>query len=208
MDLFRLISRNINRDITCYAFGGNAMMFYGYKDDTKDVDIVFALDAERKEFMRCLYDLGYRESSAVTVYVPEKLRDKSKPVVMKTEDGRFDLFVKKVFQTILSPAMQKEVYSVHEFQGKGKLAVQVLRKEFIVLLKSVTSREKDFEDIVTIMKKEKDFNWQFLLEEVKWQFSHGDGWVLLDVEKMMQELKEYVFIPEKWFKELYAIGKG
>jgi len=129
-------------------------------------------------------------------------------VVMKTEDGRFDLFVKKVFQTILSPAMQKEVYSVHEFQGKGKLAVQVLRKEFIVLLKSVTSREKDFEDIVTIMKKEKDFNWQFLLEEVKWQFSHGDGWVLLDVEKMMQELKEYVFIPEKWFKELYAIGKG
>ena len=41
MDLFRLVSRNIKRDLECYAFGGTAMMFYGYNDETKDIDLLF-----------------------------------------------------------------------------------------------------------------------------------------------------------------------
>ena len=34
--LLKLLSKQLQKDITCYAFGGNAMMFYGYKDETKD----------------------------------------------------------------------------------------------------------------------------------------------------------------------------
>ena len=205
--LFAFIGKQIQKKTTAYAFGGNAMMYYGYKDETKDVDLLFEKEEEREEFLRVLKTMGYEDASLLRIYVPEKLKDKYKPIVVKKEDGRFDLFVKKIFQTLLSPKMKDNVFAVHEFKGKYTLTVKVLRKEVLVILKSVTSRERDFEDIVTIMRNEKNFNWEYLLEEVRWQVEHGDGWILLDVEKMMQELKEYVFIQEKYFKELYTMKK-
>ncbi len=207
-ELFTLISKRLRRDVTCYAFGGNAMMYYGYKEETKDVDVVFETEEERTEFCRVLRELGYTETSAITIYVPEKLRDKSKPIVMKRDEGRFDLFVKKIFKTVLSQSMKENLFATHEFRGDGVFIVNVLRKEHLVLLKGITDRKNDFDDIRTIMEKEKDFDWEFLIKEIGWQFEHGDSWVLLDMERTMQELKKVTFIPEKWFKELYKIGKG
>lgn len=119
--------------------------------------------------------------------------------------GRFDLFVKKIFTTLLSPKMKEDIFATHDFRGEHTLKVFVFRKEIIVLLKSVTSRDRDFDDIITIVKNEKHFDWPYFIEEVRWQVQHGDTWVLLDVEKMMKELQEYVFISEKYFKELYAM---
>ena len=207
-ELFMLISKRLTRDVICYAFGGNAMMYYGYKDETKDVDILFETEEERVEFFRILKELGYKETSPITIYVSEKLKDKRKPLMFKHDDGgRFDLFVEKIFQTLLSPQMRENVFAIHEFKGKHALLVRVLRKEHIMLLKAVTDRENDFRDIRTIISQDKNFDWQYFLAEVRWQFEHGDGWVLLEVEKMMRELKKYVFIPEKWFKELYGIRK-
>ena len=73
-NLFNLIARIIQADVTCYAFGGNAMMFYGYKEDTKDVDVLFEQEEERAEFIRALENIGYRETSLLKIYVPEKLQ--------------------------------------------------------------------------------------------------------------------------------------
>ncbi|MDP3640097.1 MAG: hypothetical protein Q8R53_02745, partial [Nanoarchaeota archaeon] len=199
MDLFTFIAKQIRKDIVCYAFGGNAMMYYGYKDETKDVDLVFEHEEEREEFLRVLQQMGYEEFSLLRIYIPEKLKDKHKPIVVKREEGRFDLFVKKIFQTLLSPKMTEDVFAVHEFKGKHTLTVNVLRKEMLVILKSVTSRDRDFDDIVTIVRNDKHFDWAYFLEEVQWQVQQGDGWVLLDVERMMRELKAYVFIPEEYF---------
>lgn len=207
--LFTLIGNELERDVTCYAFGGNAMMYYGYKDETKDVDILFETEEERQGFLRVLKKFGYSDASAFRIYIPEKLREKDKPLIVKHDSGgRFDLFAKRIFQTLLSPRMKEDVFAVHQFRGKWALTVHVFRKEIIVLLKSVTSRDRDFDDIVTIVKQEKAFDWQYLLDEVRWQYQHGDGWVLLDVEKMMKELQEYVFIPEKYMEQLYDLGKA
>jgi len=38
-DLFRLITDYLQKDITCMAIGGTAMMFSGYKAATKDIDL-------------------------------------------------------------------------------------------------------------------------------------------------------------------------
>ena len=40
--LFKLIADYLDKDITCIAIGGTAMMFAGYKTATKDIDLVFA----------------------------------------------------------------------------------------------------------------------------------------------------------------------
>lgn len=203
MQLLKLVSQSITRDIECWAFGGNAMMFYGYKDETKDVDLLFEKEGDRAEFIRVIEDLGFSETSPRNIYVPEKLRDKHKPLMYSRFLSRFDLFVRKIFRTVISPRIKEERYAVHDFKGKHNLRVNVLRKEFIILLKAVTERDKDFEDILTIAKKEKNLDWQLLIDEAIWQHSHGDSWILIDVEKVMKELKKYVFIEQKYFRQVY-----
>ena len=207
MDLFRLISRNIKRNLECYAFGGTAMMFYGYKDETKDIDLLFEKDADRDEFINALKALGFSETTPQNIYIPEKLREKDIPRMFKRDDNRFDIFSKRIFKTVISPGMKEDIFALHEFKQKRNLKVKVLRKEHIVLLKAVTERKNDFDDIRAIVEKEKAFDWQYLTDEVLWQYRHGDSWVLLDAEKMIKELKKYVFIEEKYLKQLYAAKK-
>ena len=206
--LFTLIAKRINYNIVCYAFGGNAMMYYGYKDETKDVDLLFEHADQRTAFIETLKALGYDDASLLHIYTPDKLKDPYKPIVLTKEDGRFDLFLARIFSTFLSPIMKEHVFAVHEFRGKHTLTVNVLSKEVIVLLKSVTSRERDFDDIVTIMQNEKQFNWRSLLDEVRWQVEHGNEWVVIDVGKMMEELTEYIFVPEAYFAELRGMVGG
>ncbi|MBS3138444.1 hypothetical protein J4207_01935 [Candidatus Woesearchaeota archaeon] len=201
-NLFHIISTNLKKNIRCFAFGGTAMIFYGYKDETKDVDFLFEHEEERAEFTRVLEKLGFRESSPFKVYIPEKLRDPHRPKMYSSETARFDLFVKKIFHTLLSPRMSEDVYAIHEFKDVHTLKVHVLRKEHLVILKSVTERERDFEDIRTIVEKEKNFDWQYLVDEVLWQYQNGDTWVLLDTIKMLHELRKYVFVEQKYLKQL------
>lgn len=207
MELFRLISSSIERDIECWAFGGNAMMFYGYKDETKDIDLLFDEIDDRAEFINAIERIGFIEGGLRNIYVPEKLRDKHKPLIYFRYDIRFDLFVKKIFKTLISPKMKDDLFAIHDFKGKHNLRVKALRKEHIVLLKAVTERQNDFDDIRTIVEKEKRFDWQYLVDEAIWQHQHGDSWILLDVEKMMKELKKYVFIEQKYLKQLYGAAK-
>ena len=207
MSIFGLISKEISKNIECYAFGGTAMMFYGYKDETKDIDLLFEDEASGNEFVKVIKNLGFSETTLVNIYIPEKLREKNVPRMFKREDNRFDIFLKKIFKTAISPKMKEDLYAVHDFKGKNNLRVNVLRKEFIVLLKAVTERDRDFEDILTIVKREKTFDWQYLIDEVLWQYRNGDSWVLLDAEKMLRELKKYVFIEEKYLKQIYAVKK-
>ena len=208
LSLFQLMSNTIKKDVTCYAFGGTAMMFYGYKEETKDVDLLFELEEEREEFIRALHLLGYTETTSKLLYSLEKLQDKHKPLMFKREDSRFDLFVKQIFKTLLSEKIKQDIFAVHEFKGKATLTVKVVRKECIVLLKAVTDRDKDFEDILTIVQRDQHFDWQYLIDEVIWQYQHGDSWVLLDMEETLKELKQYIFIGEKYLKQLYAVVKN
>ena len=200
--LLDIISKEIKKDLVCYAFGGTAMMFYGYKEETKDIDILFQTEEERTEFIRAIEKLGFKEKDSIKLYVPEKLKDKFKPLMYLRDDYRFDLFVKKIFKTIISPKMEEDLFAVQEFKHQKNLNIKVLRKEHIVMLKAVTERDKDFEDILTIVKKDKDFNWQYLVDEVIWQYERGDGWILLDTEKMLRELGKHIFIEEKYIKQL------
>src|SRR3989338_4775757 len=146
LDLFRIVGNTITRDVQCYAFGGTAMLFYGYKDETKDIDLLFEDEPQRKEFIRAIGALGFEEASPFRLYIPKKLLDRHRPLMYKRDDSRFDLFVKCIFQTKLSPQMKEDKYAVHEFKGKHTLTVNVLRTEHLVVLKAVTERDRDFED--------------------------------------------------------------
>lgn len=201
-ELFQTIAKHLNQDVTCYAFGGTAMMYFGCKDQTKDIDLLFEDVQSREKFIHAIAQLGFTETSPFKVYIPDKLREKYRPLMFSLDQIRFDLFASKIFHTTLSPGMQEEVFAVHEFREKHTLTVKALAPEHIFMLKAVTERQNDFDDIRTILEKKPNFNWQYLLDETIWQYKNGDSWVLYDVEKTLQELKEYIFIPEAYLKKL------
>lgn len=204
MNFFTIISKKLLRDIQCYAFGGTAMMFYGYKEETKDIDFLFESSEERTEFIRVIGGLGFKERSLFKIYIPEKLRDPHRPLMYERDGIRLDLFAKKIFHTETSPKMKEDLYAVHEFKSAHIFRVNVLRKEHLVILKSVTERKNDFDDIKKIVEKEKTFDWQYLVDEVLWQYKNGDNWVLIDTIKMLHELRKYVFVEQKYLKQLTA----
>ena len=77
-NLLQLVSRYLKKNVTCYAFGGNAMMFYGYKNATKDIDIIFETEEERNVFIDAIMYLGYKQMSMKGVYIENLCKEKHK----------------------------------------------------------------------------------------------------------------------------------
>lgn len=201
--LFRLVSRYLKKDIVCWAFGGTAMIFYGYKTFTKDIDLLFETEEDKEEFIKAIKELGYEKKSLFNIYIEEKSKDKNAPLMFSRGDERFDLFVRKIFRTGLSEKMKKRFYARHDFAENKSLVVFVVSKEDIILLKAVTEREKDFEDILQICTTEKSINWDIIIEEAVEQYKKGDKFILMDIEETMKKLKKYIFIKKEYFDRLY-----
>mgnify|MGYP002639749958 CR=1 FL=1 len=196
-DLFRLIADYLEKDLSCIAIGGTAMMFSGYKTTTKDIDLVFKDSNDRDIFIKAISELGYKEKSLINVYDEKRRELKSKPKMFSRGDERFDLFVKEVFGF----EVNQDIVQRADFLGKKELIIQIIGKEDLVLLKAVTSREKDLEDIETIIQVEKNLDWSYIIEEV---IKQNNQWFILDLEETMQKLKKITFIPEKFFKRLHS----
>ena len=207
--LFKQIGDSIKKNIECFAFGGTAMTFYGYKEETKDVDLLFEKEEDRDEFLRVIKLLRFKEKSIMGIYVSKKVKNKFAPLMFEsmepgTDVSRIDIFLKKIFKARLSPKMRDDLFAIHEFRGKKfTFKVNVLRKEHIVMLKAVTERTNDFDDILNILEKEINFDWQYFFDEVWWQYNHGNDWIVLDVERTLLELKKYIFIPQKFIDQIY-----
>ncbi len=205
--LFKLISNYLKKDIVCWAFGGTAMMFYGYKDSTKDIDLVFDSAEDRNVFIEAIEELGYTKRALFDVYNGEKSRHKNAPVMYSRGDERFDLFLKNIFQTVLSLGMKKRFFARHDFTEKKSLVIYAVSKEDIILLKAVTEREKDFEDILKICATDKNISWGVITDEAVSQYEKGNEFVLLDLEQAMVRLKKYIFIKQEYFSKLYRRQK-
>lgn len=202
--LLKLICKNIKKDITCYALGGTAMMFFGYKNTTKDIDLVFLSEKDMNAFIEAIKSLNYSEKSLVDIYSKDKIKIKSKPKIFSRGDERFDLFLNNIFGFSFDESIDEYIEQKHEFIEKNRLIIKILPKEFIILLKTVTNREKDFEDILSIIKKTPEIDWDLLIKEAI-KRKKDNNWIIIDLEEMMTKLKEHIFIPSKYFDMLYNV---
>jgi len=198
-ELLRLIADYIDSDVTCAAIGGTAMMFLGYKSTTKDIDLVFGTDGDRNVFIKAIEKLGYSKKSLKFIYNEHQIKDKNKPLLYSRGEERFDLFVKGVFgfEIDLSKIVQR-----HDFIGKKEITLLVLTKELLILLKSVTNREKDYEDIETIVKIEQNIDWNLIIG-LAIQQRKNNSWILIDLEEKMKKLKTVTFIKQECFDKIY-----
>ncbi|OIO64379.1 hypothetical protein AUJ68_06485 [Candidatus Woesearchaeota archaeon CG1_02_57_44] len=198
--LFRLIAEYLERDLVCVAIGGTAMMFMGYKNATKDIDLVFDSKQERDVFIRAIKELGYADKALSGIYDAKRTAHPGKPLMFTRGEERFDLFVHDIFGYMLST---KDAFTERrDYLGKSEFIVHLPTKEDLILLKAITRREKDHEDIAAIIKADTSIDWSALVEKAAMQAAHNE-WFLIDLEATLQDLKKMAFIPNKHFRRIY-----
>jgi len=178
------IGKIINEEINVYLIGGGNMIIQGLKDSTKDIDLVVENIDDFYILKDGLETLGYGEhSKAMELY--KNLKPST--IMYKSENPRFDIFVKKVCGVIeLSDTMKSNALF---FKKYGKIKVNLISPEGIFIFKSITDREGDLEDVVSIAKKY-SLNWKLIFEEVIRQEEKSKkrfSFALLDTLEILKE---------------------
>src|SRR3989344_5600507 len=158
--LFKDVGDILDEKIECLVIGGSAMMFYGAKVATKDIDLVFMNKNNLEKVKKILEKSGYEEKNLNIFkrYTFVK-KDLYKPIWMQDKDTRIDLFIK-----IISP-------------------------EDIILLKCATEREKDRMDALELINKF-NIDWDIIIKESIEQAKLGENIFPVFLFDFLYELKE------------------
>ncbi len=204
-ELFKLIGTKLDEKAECMAIGGTAMMFYGAKTETKDIDLVFL---DKKSFnltKNALQDLGFTEKKRISNIFAHYDYAANKPVMMEGRDTRFDLFLNEVICFKISQSIIERIREVHEF---GSLIVKLASPEDIILLKCATERQKDRDDAVSLIKKF-NIDWDIVLNESITQTNIGGDVFPVFLFDFLYDLKEdfKVDIPKEVMSKIRKIGE-
>lgn len=206
LELLRLIGESLKKRIECFVIGGGAMMFYGAKEETKDVDLVFMDKKDLLKVREALYDLGFEERKRVITIFKRYEEAENKPIMMvgKNED-RFDLFCKEIITFKMSDSIFERVKETHEF---GNLIIKIVSPEDIILLKCATEREKDRYDALSLMEKF-DINWDIIIGESVHQTEIGAYVFPVFLFDFLLELKEDLKadVPKKVLDKIRSISE-
>jgi hypothetical protein len=141
--LFEEISKNLSSDTTAYLIGGENLRIKGYKETTKDCDLVVTNKQSFLTIVEALKSMGY-------ISIDE--------TVFTTTIAR---------RLYLSETIRRRARIV-EFIGSHKLALGILKNEDVFPLKCVTSREPDLEDMIRLVSNP-EFNWDIVWSELEKQ---------------------------------------
>ena len=184
---FESLGEAVNSKIQVFLFGGENMRIKGLKQSTKDVDLV----VERKRsfilMKNALEKMGYRALAPREVPEVDKRLEPS-GIFAKEGYPRVDIFMGLICNKFkLSPGMIQR----SEKKTFGKLELYLICKEDLFLLKSITGREADDIDMVTLARSGK-FDWRIVVQElyqqerlVRQHFCHP---VLDSLESVMEQL--------------------
>lgn len=195
------ISEKLSRKITVFAIGGTAMMFWGFKDLTLDIDLVFTNSVDRKEFINAARVLDYNFMDPCKVYGTKN----NQPVMLERATERFDLFLRNVIHFSFSEDMEKRAEKTYEFGDK--LIVKIADPHDIIIMKAATDRIKDIDDIRSIIEiSDPEINWDVIIKEAENQIKLGNlraVWWLPDT--LLKVNKNGIKIPEVVFKKVWSL---
>ena len=204
ISLFRIIGGQLKNRVECIAIGGSAMMFYGAKNATKDVDLVFLKEEDLIEVKKILYNSGFDERKNIKGIFRED-EAAGKPVMMDGKETRFDLFLNEVIGFRIHEKTIERLKESHEF---GNFIVKTASPEDILMMKGCTEREKDRDDAAELIKKF-NINWNIILDEASNQTKIGIAAFPLLIYDFLTELRDNfkVDIPKNITRELLTIAE-
>ena len=204
ISLFRIIGGQLKNRVECIAIGGSAMMFYGAKNATKDVDLVFLKEEDLIEVKKILYNSGFDERKNIKGIFRED-EAAGNPVMMDGKETRFDLFLNEVIGFRIHEKTIERLKESHEF---GNFIVKTASPEDILMMKGCTEREKDRDDAAELIKKF-NINWNIILDEASNQTKIGIAAFPLLIYDFLTELRDNfkVDIPKNITRELLTIAE-
>ena len=202
--LFKIIGSQLKDKIECIAIGGSAMMFYGAKNATKDVDLVFSKKDDLDAVKNILYKSGFNERKNIKGIFRED-ENAGKPVMMDGKDTRFDMFLNEVIGFKIHKDAVERIREMHDF---GNLIIKTASPEDILMMKGCTERERDRDDAAELIDKF-NIDWNVVINEASQQTRIGIAAFPLLIYDFLTELKENykADIPKKITKELLAIAE-
>lgn len=200
--LFIAIGELLPHCVSAYAIGGTALMLRSMKNSTLDIDIVFDTNTDRALFITALKTLGARESDVTLVY---GLKEHT-PYMLELKGARFDLFVNKIITSIFSEPMKQRAQQTHEF-GRNFI-IKAADAHDVLIMKSVTSREKDEIDIVRISQSI-SINWKTIVDEAQEQVSLGNEKAILSLGERLETLnnRKALVVPQSVLDSLWKLLK-
>ncbi|MBI2649957.1 nucleotidyltransferase [Candidatus Woesearchaeota archaeon] len=205
ISLFKnVIGSQLKNKVECIAIGGSAMMLYGAKNATKDVDLVFLKEKELTAVKEILYNSGFNERKNIKG-IFRKDEDAGKPVMMDGKDTRFDLFLNEVIGYKIHEKVIERIREVHEF---GNFIVKTASPEDILMMKGCTERERDRDDAAELIRKFK-IDWNIVINETAEQTKIGIAAFPILLYDFLTELRDNfkLDIPKNITKELLVIAE-
>jgi hypothetical protein len=164
------IDKRLKKSIDIYLIGGCALSYYGIKDATKDIDVLFKNKYDCADFFNAVTELGYKTAEQ---YFPPLLQMEATFFVYKGDEIWVDLFVKNVMNAFeLSDSIQNRAVKTN--LSTKKLNIYCLDPHDIFLFKSITPRERDENDLILLLTKT-SIDFHIIHEEIKSQSKKFKG---------------------------------
>jgi hypothetical protein len=145
--ILRKAGSGCRRQISAYLIGGGAMALRGEKDATRDLDLVLESQDDADDLKRAFEGIGF----IVNARRPDECQALVDAVILSKPAGlRADIFVGKVCDKLcFSEGMRSRATPVDRL---GKLTLLMCSREDIFLLKSVTERARDLDDMMSLFR--------------------------------------------------------
>ena len=203
-ELFNIIGEKLTKKLVAFSIGGTAMMLRGLKGETLDIDLVFDKESERKIFMETLESMGFKKDDkrVIETYGLKK----NTPMMLRLESDKyiFDLFLNKIITSVFSEGMKKRATQTHEFGSN--LVIKVADPNDVLIMKSVTGRTKDNDDIISIINDNK-LDWNVVVEEATEQVKLGNQHAIMGLGEKLEKLtnQKLISVPKQITDKIWKL---
>jgi len=192
-ETLKKLGDKLDSTVNVYLFGGANLLLRGLKMATKDFDVVVERERDFLKLKDTLLTLGFEPLARTQMMVSDKKLNPSGIYVSK-DLPRFDLFTKVICNALF---LTEEMKARAKAMAFGKLVLHLLSLEDIFLLKSITEREGDLEDMATILKRGGGLEWGKILKtyfEEEWTVKKHFCFTMLDNIEILRQ-REGIAIP-------------
>lgn len=187
-EIFEETDQQLTNNIKIYIIGGAVLLYQGLKPATKDIDVILPNKESYNTILKTFISLGFKRREPTETYKEMEVN-----VILEKGDFRFDLFLQKVFRKIsLTDEMKNRATQILTMKH---LNVFLCSNEDMFIFKSMTEREGDLEDCITLAKR--GINWDIILKEIQSQIKHSgeDVWITWVGERLDLMAKRGFNIP-------------
>lgn len=161
---FEKLNETLNEHVTLYLIGGGSMSFQKYKAATKDIDVVVGSTHELGLVVTALRSINY----VIPVVRGPYKKMEANSILENTDGFRWDIFVNVICGGLrLSDGMIERSIQLLKMEH---VSVYMICPEDIFVFKSITTRERDQEDMYSLFSK--GLNFDIIEKEFFWQNNH------------------------------------